>query len=240
MYDIYDPFGCAPADCCRMPDRCCRSPYPVTFEFYAIDSKTGAGLPCALFALSSHGRTVASAVSGCYGTVCFPAVCPGDYTLTQPTPPVGYQPNIQTYTVEICGCGYISIDGRPACGFRIYNTRSDKPLASFTDNKYDVQSGKSLSGAVFQLRSGTTVLGNAISKEDGRFTFNNLSPGAYTLIETQPPCGYKASADSHAILVNQDGSVAIDGFPAENTSIGNQPISSGVSPAKADEQSGAL
>ena len=229
MYDIYNPPGCTPADCYCMPDRCCRSPYPVTFEFYAIDSETGAGLPCALFALSSHDRIMAAAVSDCRGVVCFPSICPGSYTLFQPTPPLGYQPNAQTFMVEIYCCGCISIDGESAYGFRVSNTRITEPLASFTAYKYDVQSGRRLSGAVFRLYSGATALGNAISVKDGSFTFSNLPPGAYTLTEVQAPNGYVASSDSHAVLVNQDGFVTIDGFPAVNTAIGNRPLSSGVS-----------
>ena len=139
------------------------------------------------------------------------------------------RPNAQTFMVEIYCCGCISIDGESAYGFRVSNTRITEPLASFTAYKYDVQSGRRLSGAVFRLYSGATALGNAISVKDGSFTFSNLPPGAYTLTEVQAPNGYVASSDSHAVLVNQDGFVTIDGFPAVNTAIGNRPLSSGVS-----------
>lgn len=52
------------------------------------------------------------------------------------------------------------------------------------------------------------------SDSSGHITFTGITPGKYTLQETTPPDGYELSLLSHQIIIDMDGTAAIDGSPA--------------------------
>ncbi len=67
------------------------------------------------------------------------------------------------------------------------------------------------------------MIATAISDESGRLSFTDLAPGEYTLIETTIPAGYLPERTSHQVVVDEDGTVMIDGIPADNFSLYDVP-----------------
>lgn len=57
----------------------------------------------------------------------------------------------------------------------------------------------------------------------GRITFTGLRPGIYELEETSAPSGYEPDATMHQVIVGTDGTVTIDGRPADSYILYNQP-----------------
>lgn len=189
------------------------------------DSATGAALSGAVFQLTQNGVPVATVTSGTDGAVRFPALAAGTYTLTETVSPAGYPPHTATYTVVVDAVGNVLVDGQPASRFQVLNTRTPSPQpGSLTLVKYDVTTGARLAGAYFELRSGSAAVATTVSNSDGLVIFTDLTPGTYTLVETQPPAGYIAAGSSQTVVVAADGSITVDGFAAELASIGNTPV----------------
>lgn len=201
---------------------CCPGPCPSQLIFYKIDAETGAGLPGALFEIRSSGVIIASAYSEMNGRVCFDQLPPGTYVLAEVAPPPGYQPVQQQFIVTIDDMGNAYIDGIPAQDFRIANIRESVNPGSFTAIKIDTDSGERLSGAVYSLTSGGTVIATAVSDFAGRVTFSQLPPGAYVLTEVQAPPGYIPVQTSYTVIVSEIGTVTIDGIPANNFLLENR------------------
>jgi hypothetical protein len=72
-------------------------------------------------------------------------------------------------------------------------------------------SSRYLSGAVFQLKSGSTVVGTSTATSTtGQYCIDNVAPGTtYTLHESTPPTGYSAGADQTGVTIT--GGTTCDG-----------------------------
>lgn len=199
----------------------CRSE-AAPFTFAIIDLQTGLPLAGAVFELRAPGGVpYASSVSGPQGAVRLPTPPEGSYTLVETAPPTGYLPNSDIYAVTVDACGNVLIDSLPIRMFRVYSTREHAVRGSFTAVKIDMQTGARLGGALFELRYGACCASRAVSDVEGKISFSGLSPGAYLLIEVCPPVGYGPVSSRYSVTVAEDGSVSIDGFPANGFSIGN-------------------
>ena len=82
--------------------------------------------------------------------------------------------------------------------------------AKFSIKKFDEADGtKTLKGAVFTLTSKDGKVINRSTDKNGDLSFTELSPGLYTLVESQAPQGYAKSDKSWTVLVSPDGNVKI-------------------------------
>ncbi|MDO5026480.1 MAG: SpaA isopeptide-forming pilin-related protein [Tissierellia bacterium] len=89
----------------------------------------------------------------------------------------------------------------------VFNT---KKIYGFSIKKIDEDDpSKVLAGAKFQLKQGETIIAEAISDEEGRVKFTGLKAGDFTLLETQAPDGYKITADSYKVKIDEYGNVSI-------------------------------
>ena len=94
-------------------------PFP-DFTFAKTDS-LGNPLQGAVFALDDLAGNVQYATSTIDGSVTFFGLAPGDYQLTEDTPPFGYLPDLTTYLVAVAQDGTITIDGGDSAGFTVIN-----------------------------------------------------------------------------------------------------------------------
>ena len=131
----------------------------------------------------------------------------GDYTVTVSQLPQGFEP-AQPVNVTISGGQEVDaalVSGVPPTE---EPTATEAPTTgSLLIRKYDPNK-ESLAGACFTL---TDTNGNAIDvcdnqsgdadDRDGRIRVDNLTPGDYTVTESQPPAGY-AAAEPTTITVN--------------------------------------
>lgn len=105
--------------------------------------------------------------------------------------------------------GFTATEGNADNGYKITNTAkwSDDEItgATLTINKVDSEDNtKLLPDAEFTLYNGNTVYKTATSDPNGIATFTNLTPGDYTLKETDAPDGYKETSQEWAVTVTRN------------------------------------
>jgi hypothetical protein len=78
-------------------------------------------------------------------------------------------------------------------------------------------SSRYLGGAVFQLKSGSTVVATSGSTDSttGQICIDNVAPGSYTLHESTAPTGYSAGADQTGVSIS--GGTTCDSSPTTAT-----------------------
>ena len=84
------------------------------------------------------------------------------------------------------------------------------PHGSVSVTKKDADSGAALSGAVFELLSGSSILQTVTTGANGTATFSNVQPGSYTVREVSAPEGYRLAATSTqnvSVSIGQTASV---------------------------------
>ncbi len=208
------------------PTECGCLSFENSFSFLKIDEATNAPLSGAVFTLSKSGKIILAAASNSYGIVQFSPLMPGQYTLTETMPPAGYETNEQIYQVMVDSSGSVLIDGVPSRRFRVLGRAKTRACAAFTILKQDAVSSAPLSGAAFEIRTVPAVVGSAVSALDGSVSFDSLLPGSYELVETQAPVGYRKMQETYRLEVSADGTVTIDGAPADGARICNIHLSS--------------
>lgn len=208
------------------------------FMFYVVDADTGYGLKGAEFSLFQRDELVFGSYSNRSGAVWFPPLREGLYQLREAKPPKQYIPEKEAFQIYVDYNGNICIEGVPAARFQVFHKRSSERQASFSVIKYDIRTGKRLEGAVFELCRNHVSIATSTSDAEGFVQFYGLSEGVYQLNEICPPEGYMKVADTHIVVVANDGTVTIDGYAAEYASIGNKPILYDIFFQKQDELTG--
>jgi hypothetical protein len=177
-----------------------------------------AGLQITLTGTTSTGEAVsATTLTGKDGTYYFGDLLPGKYTITEPEP-AGHLDGKNFAAIgtaggqraqasaagpdTVSGILLTSGAGQDATGYDFVEIHpgslAGKVWVDFNnDGKIDFGE-KGLPGVKIAL-SGTDDLGNPVTATmttdaSGAYAFNNLRPGTYTLIETQPP-GYLQGKD---------------------------------------------
>jgi uncharacterized surface anchored protein len=80
-----------------------------------------------------------------------------------------------------------------------------------------------LAGAVLALRQGMTAVYSTISDQDGRFVFQNVTPGQYTLEELAAPAGYERNPIAIVLALKA-------GEQLEGVQIGHRLAGAGATP----------
>lgn len=158
-------------------------------------------LPGACFALIQDGATTAGprcdgADGARDGVISFTGIGVGDYTLRETVrPSAGYQP-LEDITVSIAlnETLEIAVENRLRPG-------------RITVRKTDID-GDPLRGACFDLTEDDAEA--ACTDDGGLVTFSGLTPGQYTLTETEAPSGYLEAAPVEAIVVNPGATTTVD------------------------------
>lgn len=198
---------------------------PFLFQLHKTDLN-GQPLEGALFRLAAEDENISyEFFSGIDGFITFQQVPPGSYTLTEITPPAGYQPNPDSYAVEISEDGSVLIGHPPSRLLPVTST----PLTSQStflkdaspDGAPNLQftktdaSGTPLAKALFTLHSENGILREAVSDIDGRVFFENVPEGTYTLREQTPPPNYLPCSTAHTVVMPANGAAQIGPLPAE-------------------------
>ena len=145
------------------------------------------------------------------GECNFSDVLPGTYSVTEPSPPTGFQ---------FAGCEG-EVDGSPVAdasgdaGFQIelmfgedgVVTCTNEALADLTIKKVD-QDGNAQSGVGFTVTGPDSFDQDCTTDQNGECSFSNLVPGTYAVTEPAPPAGFE--------LVGCTGTV--DGSPVADAS----------------------
>lgn len=224
----WDPC-CPPDPCCFCPLCPCPPPIDVSFSAVKRDQRTGTPLPGAIYTLYQCGEPVQSARSNSSGILQLNRLKPGIYDLIENIPPKGYQADTRPHRVVVNADGTVFIDGIFAKDFTLF----DVPLPAVSFKKIDAVTGLPLAGAVFTLSNGAA----AVSGNDGAVDFGTLPAGTYTLTETSAPAQYVPDPNTYQVVVTQNNEVTINGIPADQFVVQNQPQPS-FSFRKYDERTG--
>lgn len=208
--------------------------YPLNIR--KTDAQTGEPVTGGfIYLCNSSGSIAAGASADSNGNINFGSFQPGSYTLREQRPPEGYEPTAETPQVEITPDGNITVDGVPVEQFTLANTRS----AGLQVRKVNPDSDP-LAGAVFELRQNGSAVQTVTSGINGVAAFGSPKTGSYTLVETQPPAGYRSETTVHAVTVEDDGTITIDGAAENTLTVQNLPLLYEVSFKKIDAQTGAM
>ena len=219
--------------------------YPFRINLIKTDNGDPAvSLAGAKFVLTDNNlENPVEVTSGNNGLVTFIGLAPGAYILTETEPPPGHQVaagspwNITIKddgTVEI-----IDVSGMPVEVNISYATEDNEREENMIDEWYVIDPkipdyqliiekednfGNPLAGARFELKGeGNTY--NEVSPEENSpsasIQFTKLKPGRYILTEIQVPNDHVGLKNPIVIVINDDGTVTIDGEPHEVEAEGN-------------------
>ncbi|MCP9358651.1 hypothetical protein KBX49_11970, partial [Liquorilactobacillus satsumensis] len=151
------------------------------------DSDTGKTLSGAVFDLyKKDGTKIASGLTtDAAGQIKVGSLKPGDYYFKETSAPAGYELNDAklNFTVELQTTVKVAT---------VSATNAEK-TGSVVLTKTDSDTGKALSGAVFDLykKDGTKVAGGLTTDATGQVKVGSLKPGDYYFKETSAPAGYE-------------------------------------------------
>lgn len=208
--------------------------YPLTIR--KTDAQTGTPVTGGLFYLfNSGGSITAGASADSSGNITFGSFRPGSYTVREQRPPEGYEPIMETLQVEIAPDGSITVNGVPIGQFTLTNTKSEGLQVRKVNADDDP-----LSNAVFELRQSGVVVQAATTGANGVAGFDFPQEGSYTLVETQPPVGYRPDTTVHTVEVDSEGGVIINGTAGNILTEQSLPLLYEVLFTKIDADTGAL
>ena len=161
------------------------------------DSDTGKVLSGAVFDLyKQDGTKLASDLTtDAKGQIKVNDLKPGDYYFIETAAPAGYELNDSklNFTVELQTTTKVAT---------VAATNGQK-TGSVVLNKTDGDTGKALSGAVFDLykKDGTKLASGLTTDTKGQIQVNDLKPGDYYFVETAAPAGYKLSNEKISFTI---------------------------------------
>lgn len=155
-----------------------------------------------------YGSAVTSDASG---RVSFGSLAAGFYYMKETQVPDNYKSNATIYQIRVTGSGttikVYDPENKETVGDALTTIRNEPATASLLVQKVD-ESGEALTGAKFELyKDGkkVTIGGKTAFDVDanGQLTFQDLTPGSYTLRETGAPAGYYRLAEDIPFTVSE-------------------------------------
>jgi uncharacterized protein (DUF2141 family) len=134
------------------------------------------------------------------GTYQFPEVVPGVYTVIE-TDPSGYfssTPNSRGVSVPTGGSASANFGDQRA------GTISGVVFDDLNGNGIRDANERGIGGVLITLSNGGTR--TALTDGEGRYSFSNVTPGAYTVIETDPAYYSSTTPNSRAVSLSSGGS----------------------------------
>ncbi|KRL97819.1 hypothetical protein FD50_GL001191 [Liquorilactobacillus satsumensis DSM 16230 = JCM 12392] len=180
------------------------------------DSDTGKTLAGATFDLyKADGTKLETGLTtGNNGQIKVDNLKPGDYYFKETSAPAGYELNDTklNFTVELQTTVKVAT---------VSATNAEK-TGSVVLTKTDSDTGKTLSGAVFDLykKDGTKVASGLTTDAAGQINVAELKPGQYYFVETSAPAGYSFDIKkqySFTIVLNQQHAVTVKATNTEKT-----------------------
>ncbi|EMF0421273.1 collagen binding domain-containing protein [Enterococcus hirae] len=163
------------------------------------DADDGHILPGAVFELQDEqGNTLQTGLTtNESGRLEITDLVPGNYQLVETESPTGYEKDTApiSFTVEKDHKAPVQL------------TKKNKVVpGSVLLTKVDSETGKTLSGAVFELQDqdGKVLQENLVTDNFGRLAIANLEAGKYQLVETQAPQGYKIDTTPIIFEITKD------------------------------------
>lgn len=191
----------------------------VDLTILKTDAVTGAWVSGAVFQLvGANGLDTLTATSTPNGIVHFRVLPDSEYTLTEIIAAPGYEPINISYSIMVDENGLVYVNGVYTPQLTIQNTPSS--ASNFSFNKVN-DAGAPVSGAVFTLYQNGVTVEAAGSDAFGSVVFSTLTPGTYTMQETQTPAGYQPNPQVYTVVISMNGTVTINGVPASNFSVVN-------------------
>ena len=191
---------------------------PGQFKIIKSNESDKSKLPGATFELTDANNKTIYRTSDNNGELSFTNLVPGSYTLKETKAPKDFIKSEKRWTVTVYSDGSVRITQIGILGSDesyfgnneniIIMPVSNKPSgAKFRVYKKD-SDGKPLSGAKFVIKNkeGTEVIKSGESNANGVVEFKNLTPGTYTIEESEPPAGYNKSNKKWVLVIGADGS----------------------------------
>ncbi|MBO7549494.1 MAG: hypothetical protein J6T77_05945, partial [Clostridia bacterium] len=172
-----------------------------------------------IYGTSYYSQEINMAVSsGGDGVVHIRNLEQGKYSMVETSTDERYFPLDTVFTVICDANGIITISYVDENGNTVYPLDPDtgnftvvnKPYYEFKLWKYNKANNAIVPGATFRL-TGEDYYAERTSGSDGIILFDYLVPGTYVLKETVAPAGFELDKESHAVIVDEDGNVTIDG-----------------------------
>lgn len=164
------------------------------------DAATGGLLQGAVFEVKDSTKAVVDTITTDAKGVAISKDLPlGTYTVVEKTAPTGYVLNPTEHTVTITANGQVVAVGD------VLNT---KEVGKIELTKVDKENASKLAGAEFDIKD---ALGNVVdhitTDAKGVATSKNLPLGAYTLVETKAPKGYKLDSTPVSATIKKQGEI---------------------------------
>lgn len=150
----------------------------------------------AVYKLVGNGKTFTFPATNASGVAQLTGLPLGSYTLSEVTPPTGYQPNTTTYTVNVTNDTTINLTASntdalkdmPILGQIKIKKASAVPSITNGNNCY------SLTGAEYELyKADGTYVATLVTNANGEATQTGLALGSYYIVETKSSQGYAVS-----------------------------------------------
>ena len=196
---------------------------PIGIRKYTIQEGKQVNLAKATFDLqkktsTGNYQTIATKETDAAGLALFSASDPGEYRIVETKGPEGYDTIPGNYMFTIDKYGEIHYDGNnveTADQWTLTHENHLKPFDLTVHKKED--NGKALPGAKFRLQGkGVDIELPKDGQPTDTFLFENLQPGTYILTETYTPEGYQGLKQSVKVVIQEDGTVMIDGTAVKN------------------------
>ncbi|MBC2245055.1 collagen binding domain-containing protein [Listeria booriae] len=134
-----------------------------------------------------------SGVTDSTGKVVFGALRYGNYILKELAAPTGY---VISDALEVGTTVNIAQTAKDV------TVKNSLYVGEVTLTKYETNTTKALSGAVFQLKKGGTVIqDNLTTDANGKIHLTNLEPGSYSFVEVTAPQGYQLNATPYNFTI---------------------------------------